>query len=236
MADIEKLKVNTDADHHDATDKDHVISSAEFLLPNPHSPEIANAAFLLPDAPPQHPDTVNASNTQQGSTIDGIDNSALSQEDSKDSHGVKTTSGTASTQNGKKLRGKRKDDTTAGKSATRFFSAYAETWIGLSPLWLMGEAITPGKKVGTRFFKGKDKLFTAAFDLQKALGDSGKDVIVIVDEKLRSVNVKSASSAGVSARGKEQVGKTVEVIKAAGLVAIYLFLLHMFRVSIVSLL
>lgn len=128
--------------------------------------------------------------------------------------------------------------------ALKFFSAYAETWVGLSPLWLMGEAIIPGQKVGSRFNKGKGKLVVAAEDIMKALttddgGDGaavgvtggksttekGKDVVVIIDQKLREGldNLKT----------RPEVGRLVEVVKAAGcvypllaLIISYLNILH----------
>ena len=88
------------------------------------------------------------------------------------------------------------------QTAKRFVSAYAETWVGMSPLWLMGEAITPGKKVGTRFMKGKSKLFESAEEVRTVLSTSGKDIVVIVDEKIRE------------SRG--ETAKAAEVLKAAG--------------------
>ncbi|TDL18764.1 hypothetical protein BD410DRAFT_694623, partial [Rickenella mellea] len=87
------------------------------------------------------------------------------------------------------------------QAAKKFFSAYAETWVGLSPIWLMGEAIT-GKKVGTRFNKGKGKLFAAADEVRQLVTTNSKDIVVIMDEKLKT--------------GKNSTGKTAEVIKAAG--------------------
>src|ERR1700722_10401816 len=53
--------------------------------------------------------------------------------------------------------------------AKRFFSAYAETWVGLSPLWLMGEALMPDTKVGTKFKRGTNNLVKAAEDVRKAV-------------------------------------------------------------------
>lgn len=93
-------------------------------------------------------------------------------------------------------------------TARRFFSAYAQTWIGMSPLWLMGEALHPNKKVGTQFNKGRRNLMTAAEEVRQAVSTSGKDVVVIIDEKLKS------SGEG----GKQFVERTAEVIKAAGCV------------------
>jgi len=62
--------------------------------------------------------------------------------------------------------------------------------------------VIPGKKVGTRFNKGKGKLIEAAREVGGAISTSSKDVVVIVDEKLKG--------------SKEQTGKTAEIIKAAG--------------------
>lgn len=91
------------------------------------------------------------------------------------------------------------DDTAAAQPAgsnkrkgagKRFFSAYAQvrrphdrpggrltlralqTWIGMSPLWLMGEAIVPGQKVGGTFKKGVRKLGGSAEELLDVLGVS----------------------------------------------------------------
>lgn len=88
------------------------------------------------------------------------------------------------------------------QTARRFFSAYAQTWVGLSPLWLMGEAITPGTKVGSKFKQGSSQLRAAATDVRNAVSTSHQDIIVIVDGKL--------------GQGKTETGKAAEVIKAAG--------------------
>ncbi|KAH8107546.1 hypothetical protein DFH11DRAFT_1748017 [Phellopilus nigrolimitatus] len=92
------------------------------------------------------------------------------------------------------------------RTARRFFSAYAQTWVGMSPVWLMGEALTPGKKVGTQFRKGTRSLADAAEDVRRVVATSGRDVVVIVDEKLR----------GSGGSGKQMAERTAEVIKAAG--------------------
>lgn len=55
----------------------------------------------------------------------------------------------------------------------RFFSAYAKTWVTMSPLWLLGEAVTPGVKVGARFKKNARQLGTAGEELVDVLGVSG---------------------------------------------------------------
>lgn len=69
----------------------------------------------------------------------------------------------------------------------------------------MGEAIIPGKKVGSQFNKGRKNLATAAEEVGRAVTTSGKDVVVIIDEKLRSTG-----------GGKQVAERTAEVIKAAG--------------------
>jgi hypothetical protein len=88
------------------------------------------------------------------------------------------------------------------ETATQFFSAYANTWIGLSPIWLMGEAIVPGAKFGAKFRKSRRNLVAAATDVRKAVASSSKDIVVIVDQKL--------------SEGKEDAIKTAEVVKASG--------------------
>ncbi|EJC98237.1 uncharacterized protein FOMMEDRAFT_171174 [Fomitiporia mediterranea MF3/22] len=92
------------------------------------------------------------------------------------------------------------------RTAHRFFSAYAQTWVGMSPLWLMGEAILPGHKVGTQFNKGRKNLFGVAEEVRQVVTTSGKDVVVIIDEKLF----------GRGEGGKQVTERTAEVIKAAG--------------------
>ena len=70
----------------------------------------------------------------------------------------------------------------------------------------MGEAIT-GKKVGTQFQKGTRDLVAAAQEIRNLASTSGKDIVVIIDEKIRE--------------SKEQTGKTAEVLRAAGYVSLY---------------
>ncbi|KIJ54344.1 hypothetical protein M422DRAFT_241592 [Sphaerobolus stellatus SS14] len=82
-------------------------------------------------------------------------------------------------------------------TAKRFFSAYAQTWVGL-----MGEALTPGTKVGTQFRKGKDNLFNVGEEIRAVVSTSSQDIVIIIDEKLKS--------------GKVDTIKTAEVLKAAG--------------------
>jgi hypothetical protein len=89
------------------------------------------------------------------------------------------------------------------QTARRFFSAYAQTWIGLSPIWLMGEALTRGAKVGNKFKKGSIQLKVVANDIRDAVSTSTQDIIVIIDDKL--------------GQGNTETGQVAEVIKAAGL-------------------
>ncbi|KZV86080.1 hypothetical protein EXIGLDRAFT_841035 [Exidia glandulosa HHB12029] len=91
-------------------------------------------------------------------------------------------------------------------TAKKFLSAYAQTWVGMSPLWLMGEAIVPGQKVGGTFKKGARKLQGAALEVREAVSVSAKDVVVIIDER-----VQASQKGGVS-----ELTKASEVIKAAG--------------------
>jgi len=72
----------------------------------------------------------------------------------------------------------------------------------LSPIWLMGEALTPGTKVGTQFRKGKDNLFNVGEEIRAVVSTSSQDIVIIIDEKLKS--------------GKVDTIKTAEVLKAAG--------------------
>ena len=96
------------------------------------------------------------------------------------------------------------------KVTRRFFSAYAQTWIGLNPLWLMGEALTPGTKVGSKFKQGSTQLREAAIQVANALSTSSQDIIVIIDQKL--------------GEGKSDTIKTAEVIRAAGYALLPVFL------------
>ncbi|KZV81928.1 hypothetical protein EXIGLDRAFT_844179 [Exidia glandulosa HHB12029] len=83
----------------------------------------------------------------------------------------------------------------------------------MSPLWLMGEAVVPGQKVGGTFKKGARKLQGTALKVREAVSTSSvhfvdalaKDVVDIIDE-----HVQTSQKAGVS-----ELAKTSEVIKAA---------------------
>ena len=77
----------------------------------------------------------------------------------------------------------------------------------------MGEALTPGAKVGTQFKKGKGKLVDVAADVREMVVTNSRDVVVIVDEKLR----------GTGDGSKQMAERTAEVIKAAGCVIIIIF-------------
>lgn len=54
----------------------------------------------------------------------------------------------------------------------RAFSAYAQTWIGMTPVWLMGEALIPGVKVGTTFKGGARKLLASGEEILEMIGAS----------------------------------------------------------------
>lgn len=66
----------------------------------------------------------------------------------------------------------------------------------------MGEALTPGTKLGSQFRKGTDNLVNVAEEIRNTVSTSSQDIIVIVDEKLRA--------------GKAETTKTAEILKAAG--------------------
>lgn len=66
----------------------------------------------------------------------------------------------------------------------------------------MGEALTPGAKIGTQFKKGKANLLGAAEEIRVAVSTGSRDIIVIVDGKLNA--------------GKIDTRKTAEVLRAAG--------------------
>lgn len=61
------------------------------------------------------------------------------------------------------------DELSNGVSHMRDLAASAQTWIGMTPIWLMGEAILPGAKVGGTFKKGTRKLVNVAEELRDAL-------------------------------------------------------------------
>ncbi|KAH8916439.1 hypothetical protein BT69DRAFT_1287754, partial [Atractiella rhizophila] len=73
----------------------------------------------------------------------------------------------------------------------KFLTSYGKTWVGMSPVWLLGEAILPGQKVGTQFKKGSKELLEMAEELRKELATSTSDVIIILDEKFKSTNHES---------------------------------------------
>lgn len=54
----------------------------------------------------------------------------------------------------------------------RVFSAYAQTWIGMTPVWLMGEALIPGVKVGSTFKGGARKLLASGEEILEMIGAS----------------------------------------------------------------
>ena len=64
----------------------------------------------------------------------------------------------------------------------------------------------PDTKVGTKFKRGTNNLVKAAEDVRKAVSSSGKDIVVILDDSLKS------GSEGA----KSNIEKTAEVLKAAG--------------------
>jgi len=124
-------------------------------------------------------------------------------------------------------------------------SAYAQTWVGMTPIWLMGEAILPGAKVGGTFRGGKNKLFSLATELRDELMTSSDDVVVILDKHFhlglggnKSQNAAANPAEGAStntsdANAKtssttdalksafdEQARRAAEVIRAAGANAI----------------
>jgi hypothetical protein len=66
----------------------------------------------------------------------------------------------------------------------------------------MGEALSPGAKVGTQFKKGTANLMGAAEEIRAAVSTTSRDIVVIVDGKLRA--------------GKIGTAKTAEILKAAG--------------------
>jgi hypothetical protein len=55
----------------------------------------------------------------------------------------------------------------------------AQTWVGMTPIWLMGEAILPGAKVGGTFKKGTKKLVNVAEELRDALMTSSYELLLL---------------------------------------------------------
>ncbi|KAF7981158.1 hypothetical protein HWV62_34923 [Athelia sp. TMB] len=124
----------------------------------------------------------------------------------------------------------------------RFLSAYAQTWIGMTPIWLMGEAVLPGAKVGGTFKGGKNKLFAMASELREELMTSSEDVVVILDKHFhlglgeKNTAAGTGDASGVTPPSKsdslkntgdalknvwdEQSRRAAEVIRAAGQTAI----------------
>jgi hypothetical protein len=118
----------------------------------------------------------------------------------------------------------------------------------MTPIWLMGEAIVPGAKVGGTFKKGTKKLFSVAEELRDALMTSSyaihkyfvkghkpealrsgrEDVVVILDKHFKlntkgtanDTNVDSGSKDKFKSSGfDEQSRRAAEVIRAAGYVS-----------------
>jgi len=101
----------------------------------------------------------------------------------------------------------------------------------MTPLWLMGEALVPGVKVGTTFLGGTKKLRGVAEELRDSLGISSEDVVVILDKHFKfNKSHNTSQPAGTSdTTGKddkrkssafdgfdEQSRRAAEVIRAAG--------------------
>jgi len=101
----------------------------------------------------------------------------------------------------------------------------AQTWVGMTPIWLMGEAILPGAKVGGTFKKGTKKLVNVAQELRDALMTSSEDVVVILDKHFKLNNTGNSDDAMANGSSKakrkssgfdEQSRRAAEVIRAAG--------------------
>lgn len=150
----------------------------------------------LPPPPPRHPST--QSPAVPGAYIDSKAKGA----DQADRSGQSGASG---------LLKKALSSADGGKhgTATRFFSAYAQTWVGLSPIMLMYEAVTPGKKVGSQFSKGGKKLFNVGEEIRNIVATNSQDIVVIIDEKIKNSGDGSTS---------KMAERTAEVVKAAGYV------------------
>jgi len=78
------------------------------------------------------------------------------------------------------------------QKASKLAKAYATTLLGMSPIYLMGEALVPGRKVGTTFMKGGKELYTVAEEISKELAISSDDVILVMDKQLRSTNAETS--------------------------------------------
>ena len=109
--------------------------------------------------------------------------------------------------------------TKTSATAKRFFSAYAQTWIGMTPLWLMGEAVVPGRKVGGLAMEGGKGIWEVGKEVGRGVGGVGgigegvRDVVIIVDKKIWGS--KGGGEGGGEDR-KEVVKRMGEVVKAAG--------------------
>lgn len=89
----------------------------------------------------------------------------------------------------------------------------------MSPLWLMGEALT-GQKPGTKFSKGKGRLVVVAEEVREVVKSSARDVVVIVEQKRKKHgDGKAGAEAGEEVDGEFNPGKVAEVIRAAGYVS-----------------
>jgi hypothetical protein len=131
----------------------------------------------------------------------------------KDAEPSATRSPTAADDKGKQPEGRPDPTTTQQGSASKllssenvratgkFLSAFGKTAVGMHPIWLMSEAVS-GKKVGTQARSGSKELLAASQALRDLLATSTNDIVIIVNEQLRSKG--------------EETKKTAEVIKKAG--------------------
>ena len=94
----------------------------------------------------------------------------------------------------------------------------------MTPLWLMGEAIVPGRKVGGLAMEGGKGIWEVGKEVGRGVGGIGgigegvRDVVIIVDKKIWGS--KGGGEGGEGEGGgedrKEVVKRMGEVVKAAG--------------------
>ena len=77
-------------------------------------------------------------------------------------------------------------------------AALTIAWLGMSPLWVMGEALTPGRKVGTSFLKGTSELQVAAADLHGELGADEAEIAAQLAQEVPELQQQAAVEVALS--------------------------------------
>ena len=90
----------------------------------------------------------------------------------------------------------------------------------------MGEALLPNSKFGAQFSKGRRNLASAAEEVREMVATSGRDVVVIVDEKILKLKESGKGKGEGGGKAGEVAERTAEVLKAVGYVHLFSFLTY----------